>query len=326
MTRRRLVVVIVAVVLLGSLPAYRVWKSRGIPFVGEKEQWTIGIYTAKDPFSFDGSRRWLNPIFRAEDVTDVPAKFVADPFLIHQDPTWYLFFEVYNLDTQQGDLAVATSRNTWQWDYQGIILDEPFHLSYPYVFEWEGDYYLIPESFEDNAVRLYKADDFPTKWSYVTTLVDGADFVDNSITYYDGKWWLFSGVTSNDTLYLFYADQLTGPYVAHPDSPIVSGDRHKARPSGRLLVYDGHLYRYTMDINPPVGTHWVWAYEITEISPTSYAERLAFEHPVIQPDGSGWNEQAMHQVDPVQVGPEKWIASVDGFGKYLVFGWGYSPR
>jgi hypothetical protein len=296
---------------------------RGVPFVTTREQWTIGIYTGRDPFSLDGSRRWWNPVFRSEDVTDISAKFVADPFLIKDGETWDLFFEVYNLNTDQGDLAVATSRDTWRWDYQQVILDEPFHLSYPYVFKWEDDYYLIPESYQANSVRLYKADDFPLQWSFVTTLVDGRDYVDNSIAYYQGKWWLFSSVTSNDTLYLWYSDKLTGPYVQHADSPIVAGNAHKARPSGRVLVYDDRLYRFTMDVDPPQGTHWVWAYEITEITPTTYSEQLAVDHAIVQPGPSGWNGQAMHQVDPVQVGADEWIASVDGFGDYLVFDWNH---
>jgi hypothetical protein len=147
--------------------------------------------------------------------------------------------------------------------------------------------------------------------------------VDNSIAYYNGKWWLFSSVTSNDMLYLHYSDNLTGPWKEHPLSPIVAGDTHKARPSGRALVYDGKLYRYTMDVNPPSGTHQIFAYEITDITPTSYSEQLVKEEPIFKASGSGWNGQAMHQIDPVQVGPNHWIASVDGFGDYPIFGWQY---
>jgi hypothetical protein len=39
--------------------------------------------------------------------------------------------------------------------------------------------------------------------------------------------------------------------------------------------------------------------------------------------GSGWNGQAMHQLDPVQVDEDSWIASVDGFGEYWIIGWQY---
>jgi hypothetical protein len=78
-----------------------------------------------------------------------------------------------------------------------------------------------------------------------------------------------------------------------------------------------------MDVNPSVGTHQVVVYEITNISAENYSERLVQDTPVIMPSGSGWNGQAMHQIDPVQIGPDRWIASVDGFGKYMIFGWQY---
>ena len=299
------------------------WSKRGIPFVAEREQWTIGIYRGKTPFSFDSPLNRFNPVLKAEHVTDVSAKFVADPFLIKEGKTWYLFFEVYNNETKQGDLAVATSNNSWIWHYEQLILDEPFHLSYPYIFKWEDDYYLIPESFEANSIRLYKADSFPTKWSFVTTLVEGKDFVDNSIAYYNNKWWLFASVTSNDTLYLYQADHLSGPWSEHPESPIVENNNHIARSSGRMLVYEDRLYRYTMDVDPPTGTHQILAFEITDISTDRYAEKLVKEEPILMASGSGWNGQAMHQLDPVQVRANSWIASVDGFGEYLIFGWGY---
>jgi hypothetical protein len=221
--RIKILLLVLICLFLGFVAGMYVGIKRGIPFVTQREQWTIGIYRSDSPFHFNELQSWINPLFRAEDVTDVPAKFVADPFLVKDDKTWNLFFEVYNNDTQQGDLAVATSTNTWTWKYEKVILDEPFHLSYPYVFKSEGEYYLIPESYEDNSIRLYKADDFPTKWSYVKTLVEGRDYVDNSIVFYNGKWWLFSSVTSNDTLYLHYADSLSGPWQEHPQSPVVDG-------------------------------------------------------------------------------------------------------
>lgn len=308
---------------IGLIGGIYVGMKRGIPFVKQRENWTIGIYRSDSPFHFNELQGWINPLFKAEDVTDIPAEFVADPFLVLEGDSWNLFFEVLNAETNQGDLAVATSTNTWNWNYEKVILDEPFHLSYPYVFKWENQYYMIPESWEDNSIRLYKADRFPTEWSYVKTLVEGRDYVDNSIVYYEDMWWMFSSVTTNDTLYLHYADSLMGPWKEHPQSPIVTGDLHKARPSGRLLVYDGKLYRFTMDVRPPSGTHRVMAYEITEIAPDRYEEHLAQETPILAPSGSGWNGEAMHQIDPVQVSSDSWIASVDGFGEYWVFGLQY---
>lgn len=312
-----------ACLVIGLVGGIYVGMKRGIPFVSQREQWTIGIYRGESPFALAPAQSGRNPVLKAEDVTDVPAKFVADPFLVQEDSTWYLFFEVYNNKTQQGDLAVATSKDARRWEYQQIILDESFHLSYPYVFKWQDDYYLIPESFETNSIRLYKATNFPTQWSFVTTLVTDSDFVDPSIVYFNDKWWLFASQTSNDILHLFYADDLQGPWKEHPSSPIVEDDKHKARPSGRVLVIEDRLYRFTMNVAPEVGTHEVWAYEVTRLDDEHYSEVRAQTEPILKASGSGWTAQAMHQIDAYQINQDEWIAAVDGFGTYLVFGLGY---
>jgi hypothetical protein len=308
--------------LFGFLAGIFMVAKRGIPFVAQKEQWTIGIYRGKTPFSFDSPLNIINPVLKAEHVTDVSAKFVADPFLIKEGKTWYLFFEVYNNETQQGDLAVATSKNSWFWNYRQVIIDESFHLSYPYIFKWEDNFYLIPETYEANSVRLYKAKKFPYDWEYVSTLIEGRDFLDNSVAYFNGKWWLFTSQNGNDILRLYYADDLLGTWMEHPKSPIVEGDANIARPGGRVLLCEDRIYRFTQDSDPSYGNK-MWAFEITDITPTSYSEKLVQEDPVLIASGSGWNGQAMHQLDPIQIKIDSWIASVDGFGKYLIFGWGY---
>jgi hypothetical protein len=315
--------IIIAILLLVGVAGAFVYAKRGIPFVAEREQWTIGIYEGSSPLDFPNAQRRRNPVLTHQHVTDVPAKFVADPFLWQEDSTWYLFFEVYNLDTMQGDLAVATSTDTRRWKYQQIVIDEPFHLSYPYVFKWEGEHYLIPESYEANAIRLYHATEFPLQWEFIATLVDGVERVDPSIVHYAGRWWIFAAALDNATLHLYHAEDLFGPWEEHPASPIVVDNPHISRPSGRVTIYEDRLYRYTMDVNPAVGSHQVFALEITELTPTTYAEQLARPEPIIRASGRGWDAQAMHQLDPHQIGPGKWIASVDGFGKYLVFGWEY---
>jgi hypothetical protein len=319
--RRRWARTAATLTLLTAVSCYALYRRIGIPFVQPREHWSIGIVEGRSAFDFDLPGKRSNPVFTAADVTDVPAKFVADPFLVRDGAAWYLFFEVYNRATRQGDLAVATSTDTRSWQYEGLVIDEPFHLSYPYVFRAGNDWYLIPESYEARSVRLYRAREFPRRWEFVRKLIDGRELVDNSIAYFNGYWWLFSCETSNDTLHLFFSSALDGAWQEHAASPIVVGNPHKARPAGRVLVHDGRLFRYTMDVEPTVGSHQVFAYEITEITPTSYAERLVREQPVLAAAGVGWNGDGMHQIDPVQVGPDHWIASADGFGRYPLVFW-----
>ena len=85
-----------------------------------------------------------------------------------------------------------TSQDALKWRYQQIVLAEPFHLSYPYVFEWMNDYYLVPESYQAGAIRLYRAAQFPFQWTFLGEILTGPYFADTSIFQHQGLWWLFT--------------------------------------------------------------------------------------------------------------------------------------
>ncbi|MEO8324214.1 MAG: hypothetical protein ABI618_00075, partial [Nitrospirota bacterium] len=119
--------------------------------------WSIGVYTGSTPFELTDPEDISNPVLTAKDVKDIDAKFVADPFMAIKDGRFYLFFEVLNRANNQGDIGYAESEDGKKWEYKKILIDEPFHLSYPYVFEWENNDYLILESHEDLSIRLYRA-------------------------------------------------------------------------------------------------------------------------------------------------------------------------
>ena len=128
------------------------------------QDFSIGIYVGESPFSLAPAENIENPVLTSESVSDVPAKFIADPFMLKVKNTWYMFFEVLNQQTKKGEIRLATSEDGLKWRYQQIVLAEPYHHSYPYVFEWMNNYYMVPESYEAGSVRLYKALQFPTSW------------------------------------------------------------------------------------------------------------------------------------------------------------------
>jgi hypothetical protein len=291
-------------------------------FVRRRGEWSIGIYIGKSPFNFVSPGNIKNPVLTAKDVTDVPAEFVADPFMLHENHTLYMFFEVKNALTNQGDIGLATSSDGLKWNYQQIVLHEPFHLSYPYVFKCNNEYYMLPESYQASSVRLYKAIDFPTQWLFVKTLLNGSDYVDSSIFHFNGKWWLFTTSTKSNILRLYYANELIGPWIEHPKSPIIEGNAHIARPGGRVVVFDGRIFRYTQDDEPTYGNQ-VRAFEITELTMTTYEEKEVNKNPILKASGVGWNARGMHNIDPHQIDKDKWIACVDGYRSSLVFGLEY---
>jgi hypothetical protein len=276
---------------------------------------SIGIFIGDSPLRLRPMPGFPNPILTHKNVTDVPAAFVADPFLLRVDKTWNLFFEVMNWKRTLGEIGLATSTDGVRWQYQQIVLAEPFHLSYPYVFEWEGEIYMIPETYQAGAVRLYRAEDFPRRWSFLGDLLTGPYLVDPSVFRFADRWWMFldtSPAQNHDTLRLFHADHLTGPWVEHPRSPLITGDQYTARPAGRPLVVGGKVLRFTQTCLPYYGTQ-VRAFEVDELTPTGYHEHEVEESPILKPSGEGWNACGMHHVDAHLLEDGLWYAAVDGW-------------
>jgi|WetSurMetagenome_2_1015567.scaffolds.fasta_scaffold46594_3 hypothetical protein len=282
----------------------------------KKDVWSISIYTGSDPFSLSPHPRAQNPVVKASDVAYVPAFFVADPFMVKDNNTWFMFFEVLNKSSQQGDIGLAMSDDGIVWRYARIVLDEPFHLSYPYVFKWKDSFYMVPESVGAHGVRLYKATEFPYHWTFVIELITG-DFVDPSLIFKDGKWWLFV-LKPGDKLALYYADDLRGPWTEHPASPLITGDKTISRPGGRLIMFGEKIIRYTQMDSPSYGSA-LRAFQIDELTAKTYREHELPQSPILSASGKGWNETGMHHIDPHQIKGNEWIACVDGKTQIKVF-------
>jgi hypothetical protein len=281
------------------------------------QQWAIGMYGGPSPLELSPLAECRSPVLTREDVTDVPADFVADPFLVRAESCWYLFFEVWNRRSGRGEIAVATSPDCIRWSYGQIVLRESFHLSYPHVFAWEGQYYMIPETAEDRSVRLYRALAFPTRWTLQAVLLTGTYFLDSTPFQVGDWWWMFAGTVGPERrrqsygLRLFGAAAPDGPWKEHPDSPLRDGDPHLSRPGGRVVRWNGRHIRFTQDCYPVYGTR-VSAVEIIRLDPAGFAERV-IPGPVLGPSGSGWNADGMHHVDVCRGPNGRWLAVVDGF-------------
>jgi hypothetical protein len=286
-------------------------------FVRRKDRWSIGIYVGDSPYHFWQAKNVRNPVLTAKDVTDRKAEFVADPFMVKEQGIWYMFFEVLNRTTQKGEIGFAESLDGFRWKYQRIVLSEPFHLSYPYVFKWENEFYMIPESYEKKVIRLYKASHFPDQWEFSAELLKGSDFQDSSIFYYEKIWLLFTCPTlQNDVLKLFYAENLKGPWFEHPANPVVAENSHIARPGGRVLVLGDKVIRYTQDDHPVYGG-CLNAFEITKLTMADYEEKEYQANPMLKASRNGWNKDGMHHIDPHHLRDDVWIACVDGNTKHL---------
>lgn len=114
--------------------------------------------------------------------------WIADPFLIAYNGKHYLFTE-YVEDTK-GKIAYFRFEND-KPVFQRVVIDEPYHLSYPCVFEKNNQIFMIPESADNCSIDLYRAISFPEQWEKVAQMAKGMYF---DSTYYctDGKDYLFT--------------------------------------------------------------------------------------------------------------------------------------
>jgi hypothetical protein len=275
----------------------------------------IGLYAGSSPLDLKPAPEVENPVLTYRDITDIPAIFVADPFLIWHDGLWYLFFEVLNEITYKGEIAVAVSEDARLWKYRGVVLVEDWNVSYPYVFRWQGSFYMMPEMYEQDCVRLYRAESFPFEWQPVADLIEDGPVADPSPFRFGESWWMFlcSRPLHNDVLRLYRSDNLMGPWVEHPASPIITGDRRSARPAGRVLPRKNSVLRFAQDCHPSYGSAGR-AFEITHLTTNEYAERPVEAPPIQEPEDGDWNCVRLHHLDAHQLRDGSWLAVIDGHG------------
>ncbi len=295
--------------LASSPPATRTITVRSEPLEGELvPDWRA---VEEPPFSLAPPVGISNPVLTAQDVTDAPVDFVADPFLFHENGTWYLFFEVAKEETDACKIGLATSTDGQHWQYQRVVLAENFHLAHPLVLKYNGHYYMIPDTYSINEVRVYEAANFPYDWHYVSTIMSGRSFVDAAIFRYNGAWWAFTSDAFAGDCYLYYSSSLTGGWTEHPLSPVVVGDRSISRQGGRSFVFDTNRIIRVSQKDDIIYGEQERAFEVDVLNKAEYAEHEIPESPILKNSGTGWNALGMHHFDPWWTG-NHWLCSTDG--------------
>jgi hypothetical protein len=174
---------------------------------------------------------------------------------------------------------------------------------------------MIPEGSRGGTVSLYRATEFPLRWTCAATLLEGRRFADASIFRHEGAWWMFADAgrePSRSALHLYHSKELLGPWQEHPANPIISDDPHISRPAGRVVFVEGSIVRFAQDGVPMYGSK-VHALRVTCLTPTEYAEEPATDRIVLAGGSDDWNRDGMHHIDAHQRPDGSWIACVDGF-------------
>jgi hypothetical protein len=209
------------------------------------DQWMLMIAPRGQdaPLDWDGFRPLLPPRDR----------FWADPFVVEREGQTYVFVEELFFATKLGAIHCLTLDAEGRVTSNTPLLERPYHLSYPFVFEYQGVWYMIPETNGNRSVEVYRCTHFPDQWVFEKTLLRDVPALDATLLEHGGRWWMFVNLISDqgnstwDSLYLYYADDpLSENWTAHPRNPIIA-DVRSARPAGRMFLRNGQLMRPSQD-------------------------------------------------------------------------------
>jgi hypothetical protein len=259
------------------------------------DQWNVGI--VREPIAsfvgLGGRRpdvRWLPSRPRRETI--------ADPFGVLRDGRLTILCEYLDLRHGRGVITALSDPDSARLTLVSIGPEPPVHLSFPFLFETDGQVYCVPECHEAGEVALYAADSFPDRWVKVATLLEHTAVVDPTVFRHGGYWWLAAaglGMRSPSAdLYLWYSRSVLGPWQPHPGNPVKT-DVRSTRPAGTPFTVDGILYRPTMDCTETYGGR-VIVNRVLTLTPIAFREEVAA---TVEPDARGPYPDGLHTLSAV---------------------------
>lgn len=227
MKKRYLFLLLFLVVVLLAIINYRTpfWRQDG-------GGWSVGYGSSTrfpEKMNIDAKAIYSIENLKAQNDSTV---FLADPFFVKEKDTFYLFFE-HKTSKSNADIGLLTSVDGKNYNYRGTVLSQKFHLSYPQVFKFKEDFYMVPESKQANAVLLYKAQKFPYDWKVCDTLIPNVQLVDPSIYLSDSLNILVASDYAKN-MYVYQADSLFGKWKLHKKPIALIGTESRA--GGRFFA------------------------------------------------------------------------------------------
>ncbi|AZO44415.1 formyl transferase [Mesorhizobium sp. M7D.F.Ca.US.005.01.1.1] len=262
--------------------------------------WKVGWRQTKGRDLFDLR---AHPASGWQELPDDGSRFYADPFPIVHQGQLTLFVEDYIHRLGRAIISAVPFGPAGPLGRPEPVLDLPYHLSYPFVFERDGEVWMVPESCANGTVDLYRATAFPGGWVKEATLLSGIIASDATLVEHGGAWWLFATVRDgggtirdgggafSDALHLWSAPDFRGPWTPHPNNPVLI-DIASARPAGRMVKRGNDLLRPVQDCRRSYGA----ALGIARISHLDLIGMEQVVETILNP-GALWNGRKLHTLN-----------------------------
>lgn len=194
------------------------------------ESWNIAIRERKE-ILFDTTTQF--------NVIKNPFRYwIADPFLFEHGNEVYIFAEMYDYLRRRGVIGCAKITKGCVGKWKPVII-EPYHLSYPYIYEKQGEIFIVPESGSNRSLDVYRAVEFPHKWEKYTQLRRGRKLADTTLIESDG---IQYGITYDVSDTQHYKVVLLD-LEKNADICLEMSNIEKRRPAGKFFGIGDTLYR-----------------------------------------------------------------------------------
>ncbi len=260
------------------------WLSRRSPVNQRLKQWQIAYH-------FTDAHETRPRFERLRYLEPPEGRYWADPIAVEHQGRYFIFFEEAITATDSGGrvMAIEVFENAEPGAVR-VVIERPYHMSYPFVFDWNGVLYMLPETAERGTLELYRCESFPFKWSLDRVLLEDIRAFDATLFLQNDRWWMFvsigePGASSDDELHLFWSTTPFGPWTAHRRNPVVS-DVRCARPAGPLFSSDGQLYRPSQDCSVAYGHSIV-------INRVDVLDEHAYQETPVDRIAPGWRDDIL---------------------------------
>lgn len=180
--------------------------------------------------------------------------WVADPFVFEHEGETYIFAELFDYLRRRGVIGYSKLGTDGSFSRWKEIIVEPYHMSYPQIFEHDGEIYIVPETGSGRTLDMYKAVNFPDKWEKSVNLAKDVIFADTTLFSRGGNLYALAcdmEWTKNSELVLFRIDE--NMKLCRTELGCVVNDPVTARAAGEMFEYDGRLMRVSQDCSEEYG-------------------------------------------------------------------------
>lgn len=240
------------------------------------ERWCVGVLESSVHDLMSKPLSSMTPVWLPHLSAN---SFEADPFGYKHGGVYKILFEKFDYRSSLGSISsVSFDPKTKDFKEERPELEKDYHLSYPFIFEYQNEMYSLVENYTESKRNYLKLDRKTGRWETFIDVSSARMMNDQTLIEHEGLWYVFfteGRYGANFNFKIGYSESPFGPFTDHLLNPIKI-DIQSGRSAGPLFKFNGKLFRPCQNSIDGYGSR-VRIYEVTRLTPTDYEEEYICE-------------------------------------------------